>query len=153
MSKTYVPLRGLAGFLSLDKASVYACTSKRKKKQSWPVSWSSEVFSAIPLESLLHGSLPEGSQEAGGPHTWAINSERPRIPCFPCEGSGWAARTDPARLPVFIGFGGCYWSGWQLSARLSETAFLCSLPLLNFTQLLFLLSLFLKIFPSCILIW
>lgn len=47
----------------------------------------------------------------------------PRIPCLHC----WCSTQLPARpLPVFIGSGDCYWSGWQLSARLSAAAFPCS---------------------------
>lgn len=104
-----------------------ACMSKKKKKKklaSAPENWSVVPSSVTPVQALLHGSPAEGSWETSGPEAPAIHSEPPRIPCLHC----WCSAQLPARpLPVFIGSGDCYWSGWQLSARLSAAAFPCSL--------------------------
>ena len=124
---------------------------KEKNKKSWPVSCSNEASSLICSSSWLPAAW-EPSPRAPGrlvaptPEPLAQSALDSRAPC---EGSGWAAGTDPARFHWLQGL----LLEWLTAARLSETAFLCSLLLLNFTALLFLLGLFLKIFPSCILIW
>lgn len=79
--------------------------------------WSVVPSSVKPPHSGCMGVLQKASWEMGGPDTWAINSERPLIPCFHC----WCSTELCIQaLPVFIGCGDCYWRGWQLSARLSE---------------------------------
>lgn len=71
---------------------------------------------------LLHGQgLPRGQRPWHLSHSLGALSNL----LFSLSVFGRAA---PQTLPVSIGCGDCYWSGWQLSARLSETAFLCSLP-------------------------
>lgn len=58
-----------------------------KKKKKTVLASVVEQWSVVPrLQFLLSpccmGALPEGSREAGGPNTWAFNSERPANPLF-----------------------------------------------------------------------
>lgn len=60
---------------------------KKGKKKSWPVFWRNEALSVI-FSPCCMGALRAGAQETSGPDTWAINSERPPVPCFRCCCSG-----------------------------------------------------------------
>lgn len=131
---------------SLDSSSPDAGVHAHTRPESLrPVSCSRERCPGHPtLGSLLPGSPAWGS---GGWWPWhrPVAQRRPRIPFS--AGFRLSRWTGPA---VFIGLERVEWL--TPCTTISETASLCSLPLLSFTALLFLLGLFLKIFPSCILI-